>query len=315
MTGLRKEDPRPTRAPTEPPSEGPSPAATDGDGSLRDRHAAVRARIDAAARACGRAPEDVALLAVSKTFDADTVLALAATGQRAFGENYLQEALPKMAAVRDRWALRASGRSAGPSGHTEPAIAGPSWHTEPAIAGPSGHTEPATAGPSWHTEPATAGPSWHFIGPIQSNKTKAIAEAFDWVHSVDREKVARRLSEQRPEGLAPLQVCVQVDVSGEATKSGCDPSEAIALGAAIAAMPRLRLRGLMAIPAPTDDPGAQRAQFARVRAVFEAMCAAGLPVDTLSMGMSGDLEAAIAEGATIVRVGTALFGARPGKAA
>jgi hypothetical protein len=293
MTGLRKEDPRPTRAPTEPPSEGPSPAATDGDGSLRDRHAAVRARIDAAARACGRAPEDVALLAVSKTFDADTVLALAATGQRAFGENYLQEALPKMAAVRDRWALRASGRSAGPSGHTEP----------------------ATAGPSWHTEPATAGPSWHFIGPIQSNKTKAIAEAFDWVHSVDREKVARRLSEQRPEGLAPLQVCVQVDVSGEATKSGCDPSEAIALGAAIAAMPRLRLRGLMAIPAPTDDPGAQRAQFARVRAVFEAMCAAGLPVDTLSMGMSGDLEAAIAEGATIVRVGTALFGARPGKAA
>jgi len=315
MTGLRKEDPRPTRAPTEPPSEGPSPAATDGDGSLRDRHAAVRARIDAAARACGRAPEDVALLAVSKTFDADTVLALAATGQRAFGENYLQEALPKMAAVRDRWALRASGRSAGPSGHTEPATAGPSWHTEPAIAGPSGHTEPATAGPSWHTEPATAGPSWHFIGPIQSNKTKAIAEAFDWVHSVDREKVARRLSEQRPEGLAPLQVCVQVDVSGEATKSGCDPSEAIALGAAIAAMPRLRLRGLMAIPAPTDDPGAQRAQFARVRAVFEAMCAAGLPVDTLSMGMSGDLEAAIAEGATIVRVGTALFGARPGKAA
>jgi uncharacterized pyridoxal phosphate-containing UPF0001 family protein len=315
MTGLRKEDPRPTRAPTEPPSEGPSPAATDGDGSLRDRHAAVRARIDAAARACGRAPEDVALLAVSKTFDADTVLALAATGQRAFGENYLQEALPKMAAVRDRWALRASGRSAGPSWHTEPATAGPSWHTEPAIAGPSGHTEPATAGPSWHTEPATAGPSWHFIGPIQSNKTKAIAEAFDWVHSVDREKVARRLSEQRPEGLAPLQVCVQVDVSGEATKSGCDPSEAIALGAAIAAMPRLRLRGLMAIPAPTDDPGAQRAQFARVRAVFEAMCAAGLPVDTLSMGMSGDLEAAIAEGATIVRVGTALFGARPGKAA
>ena len=220
-----------------------------------------------------------------------------------------------MAAVRDRWALRASGRSAGPSWHTEPATAGPSWHTEPAIAGPSGHTEPATAGPSWHTEPATAGPSWHFIGPIQSNKTKAIAEAFDWVHSVDREKVARRLSEQRPEGLAPLQVCVQVDVSGEATKSGCDPSEAIALGAAIAAMPRLRLRGLMAIPAPTDDPGAQRAQFARVRAVFEAMCAAGLPVDTLSMGMSGDLEAAIAEGATIVRVGTALFGARPGKAA
>jgi uncharacterized pyridoxal phosphate-containing UPF0001 family protein len=282
MTGLRNQDSRSTRALTDSPSEGPPPAATDGDASLRDRHAAVRARIDAAARACGRAPEDVALLAVSKTFDADTVLALAATGQRAFGENYLQEALPKVAAVRDRWALRASGRSAG-------------------LPGP--------------TDPATAGPSWHFIGPIQSNKTKAIAEAFDWVHSVDREKVARRLSEQRPEGVAPLQVCVQVDVSGEASKSGCDPSEAVALGAAIAAMPRLRLRGVMAIPEPTDDPAGQRAQFARVRAVFEAMHDAGLPVDTLSMGMSGDLEAAIAEGATIVRVGTALFGARPGKAA
>jgi hypothetical protein len=304
MTGLRNQDPRPTRASADSPSEGPSPAATDGDASLRERHAAVRARIDAAARACGRSPEDVALLAVSKTFDADTVLALAATGQRAFGENYLQEALPKMAAVRDRWALRASGRSAERSG---PAA--------PVAVGASGPTDPAAAGPSSPAEPATAGPSFHFIGPIQSNKTKAIAEAFDWVHSVDREKIARRLSEQRPEGMAPLQVCVQVDVSGEATKSGCDPSEAVALGAAIAAMPGLRLRGVMAIPAPTDDPAAQRAQFARVRAVFEAMRAAGLPVDTLSMGMSGDLEAAIAEGATIVRVGTALFGARPGKAA
>jgi PLP dependent protein len=316
MTGLRNQDPRPARAPADSPSEGPSPAATDGDAPLRDRHAAVRARIDAAARACGRRPEDVALLAVSKTFDADTVLALAATGQRAFGENYLQEALPKMAAIRDRWALPASGRSTGGSSwHTDPAAAGPSSHTDPAPAGPSSHSDTAPAGPSWHTDPAIAGPSWHFIGPIQSNKTKAIAEAFDWVHSVDREKVARRLSEQRPEDLAPLQVCVQVDVSGEATKSGCDPSEAVALGAAIAAMPKLRLRGVMAIPAPSDDQAVQRAQFARVRAVFEAMRAAGLPVDTLSMGMSGDLEAAIAEGATIVRVGTALFGARPGKAA
>jgi uncharacterized pyridoxal phosphate-containing UPF0001 family protein len=227
-----------------------------------------------------------------------------------------------MAAVRDRWALRPSGRSAeggaaaaGPSWPTDPATAGPSWPTDPAEAGPSWPTDPATAGPSWPTDPATAGPSWHFIGPIQSNKSKAIAEAFDWVHSVDREKVARRLSEQRPEGLAPLQVCVQVDVSGEATKSGCDPAEAVALGAAIAAMPRLRLRGVMAIPAPTDDPAAQRVQFARVRAVFQSMRAAGLSVDTLSMGMSGDLEAAIAEGATIVRVGTALFGPRPAKAA
>ncbi len=234
----------------------------------------MRARIDAAARACGRSPGDVGLLAVSKTFDADTVLALAETGQRAFGENYLQEALPKMSAIRDRWAMRPSGRS----------------------------------------DAAGDAPQWHFIGPIQSNKTRAIAESFDWVHSVDREKVARRLAEQRPAGLAPLQVCVQVDVSGEATKSGCDPAEAVALGAAIAAMPGLRLRGVMAIPAPTEDPALQREQFARVRAVFDAMRAAGLPVDTLSMGMSGDLEAAIAEGATIVRVGTALFGARPRKA-
>jgi pyridoxal phosphate enzyme (YggS family) len=137
-----------------------------------------------------------------------------------------------------------------------------------------------------------------------------IAESFDWVHSVDREKIARRLSEQRPEGLAPLQVCLQVDVSGETTKSGCAPDEAAALAKAVASMPRLELRGVMAIPAPSDDPMRQRAQFAAVRAVFESIRDAGLPVDTLSMGMSGDLEAAIAEGATIVRVGTALFGSR-----
>jgi len=254
-------------------TEGPSQAATDGDTTLRDRHSAVTARIAAAARSCGRSPADIALLAVSKTFDADTVLALAAAGQRAFGENYVQEALPKMAAVRDQWMLRASGRSDLPG------------------------------------EP----PRWHFIGPIQSNKTRVLAESFDWVHSVDREKIARRLSEQRPPGIAPLQVCVQVDVSGEETKSGCAPSEAVALGAAIATMPGLQLRGVMAIPAPTDDPAQQRAQFARVRSVFEAMRAAGLPVDTLSMGMSEDLEAAIAEGATIVRVGTALFGTRQGR--
>ncbi len=297
MTGLSNDDARPPRARAAAPTEGPSPAATDGGASLRDRHAAVRARIDAAARACGRPPGDVVLLAVSKTFDADTVLALAATGQRAFGESYLQEALPKMAAVRDRWAVPASRRSGDGPG------------------GPEGHPEPASGGPAGHPEPASAGPEWHFIGPVQSNKTRPIAESFDWVHSIDREKIARRLSEHRPAGLAPLQVCVQVDVSGEATKSGCDPAEAVALGAAIATMPGLRLRGVMAIPAPTDDPSRQRAQFAKVRAVLEAMRAAGLPVDTLSMGMSGDLEAAIAEGATIVRVGTALFGARSAKAA
>lgn len=149
--------------------------------------------------------------------------------------------------------------------------------------------------------------TWHFIGPIQSNKTRAIAEHFDWVHSVDRLKIAQRLSEQRPDNLAALNICLQVNVSGEASKSGCTPEELPALASAIAALPRLRLRGLMAIPEPTDDEAAQQAAFARVR---ELQASLQLPLDTLSMGMSHDLEAAIAQGATWVRIGTALFGAR-----
>ena len=148
---------------------------------------------------------------------------------------------------------------------------------------------------------------WHFIGPIQSNKTRAIAEHFDWVHSVDRLKIAQRLSEQRPADLPPLNVCLQVNVSGEASKSGCNPDELPALAQAIAALPRLTLRGLMAIPEPTDDPAAQAAAFARVRQLQDSL---NLGLDTLSMGMSHDLEAAIAQGATWVRIGTALFGAR-----
>ena len=240
-----------------------------------DRHAEVLDRIRHACRLSGRPASAVTLLAVSKTFDADAVLALARCGQRAFGESYLQEALPKMAACRDRWATRASGRSEGVA-----------------------------------TDPL----QWHFIGPIQSNKSREIAQSFDWVHSVDREKVARRLSEQRPAEAEPLQVCVQVNVSGESTKSGCPPQEAIGLARAISALPRLRLRGVMAIPAPSDDPVVQRDQFRAVRAVWDAMRTAGLEVDTLSMGMSSDLEAAIAEGGTIVRVGTALFGERPARA-
>lgn len=259
----------------------------DGNEPLQARHDAVRSRIDASARVCGRDPGDIQLLAISKTFDADAVLALAGLGQHAFGENYVQEALPKMAACRDGWASRASGRSI------------------PVVADPS---------PAGGPLPAAQSLTWHFTGPIQTNKTRPIAEQFDWVHTVDRLKIAQRLSEQRPAAMAPLQVCIQVDVSGEPSKSGCDPDEALALGIAIAPMPRLRLRGLMAIPAPSDDPAVQRAQFARVRAVFERMQAAGLPIDTLSMGMSGDLESAIAEGATIVRVGTALFGTRPRQA-
>ncbi|WP_343582611.1 YggS family pyridoxal phosphate-dependent enzyme [Pseudomonas sp.] len=148
---------------------------------------------------------------------------------------------------------------------------------------------------------------WHFIGPIQSNKTKAIAEHFDWVHSVDRLKIAQRLSEQRPAGLAPLNICLQVNVSGEDSKSGCAPADLPALAKAVAALPNLCLRGLMAIPEPTDDRAAQEAAFATLRQLQEGL---GLGLETLSMGMSHDLEAAIAQGATWVRIGTALFGAR-----
>ncbi len=149
--------------------------------------------------------------------------------------------------------------------------------------------------------------TWHFIGPIQSNKTRAIAEHFAWVHSVDRLKIAQRLAEQRPADLPPLNVCLQVNISDEPSKSGCTPAELPALAEAVAALPRLKLRGLMAIPEPTDDPAEQRAVFARLRQLRDSL---PLPLDCLSMGMSGDLEAAVAEGATWVRIGTALFGAR-----
>ncbi len=215
---------------------------------------AVLARIADACKRSGRPPESVRLLAVSKTWPVDCVLAAAAAGQRAFGENYVQEGVAKAAATGDL--------------------------------------------------------EWHFIGPLQSNKTKAVAEHFAWVHSIDRLKVAERLAAQRPADLPPLQVCIQVNVSGEASKSGCRPDETEALCRAVAALPRLRLRGLMAIPEPTDDVAAQRAAFGRLRQLREDLRAAGLDLDTLSMGMSHDLEAAVAEGATIVRIGTAIFGER-----
>ncbi|MCM2549886.1 YggS family pyridoxal phosphate-dependent enzyme [Burkholderia glumae] len=225
---------------------------------LAARLASVHRRIDDAARSAGRAPSDVALLAVSKTFPAEAVRAAHAAGQRAFGENYVQESLDKIAALAD---LRAS-------------------------------------------------LEWHFIGPLQSNKTRAVAERFDWVHSVDRLKIAQRLAEQRPAQLPPLNVCVQVNVSGEATKSGVAPDEVAALAQAVAALPALRLRGLMAIPEPAGDLAAQRAPHRRLRELYDALRAGGLALDTLSMGMSADLEAAVLEGATIVRIGTAIFGAR-----
>ena len=152
---------------------------------------------------------------------------------------------------------------------------------------------------------------WHFIGPLQSNKTRAVAERFDWVHSVDRLKLAERLSAQRPAPLAPLQVCLQVNISGEATKSGLAPADVAAVARAVAALPRLRLRGLMAVPAPAEGAVAQRAPHRALRELLETLNGGGLALDTLSIGMSADLEAAVAEGATIVRIGTAIFGSRP----
>ena len=218
----------------------------------------LRQRIDDACTLAERPVQSVTLLAVSKTFGADAVRQAQATGQRAFGENYVQEALAKIEALAD---LR------------------------PAL-------------------------EWHLIGPLQSNKTREVAAAFDWVHTVDRLKIAERLSAQRPDHLPPLQVCLQVNVSGEASKAGVEPSDAAVLASAVAALPRLRLRGLMSIPEPVDDFEAQRAPHRRLRALFDALRSQGLALDTLSMGMSADLEAAIAEGSTMVRVGSAIFGAR-----
>ena len=218
----------------------------------------VRSRIALACGAAGRAVDSVTLLAVSKTQSPDAVRAAFAAGQRAFGENYVQEALDKITTLAD---LRRQ-------------------------------------------------IEWHLIGPLQSNKTRPVAEAFDWVHSVDRLKIAQRLSEQRPAGMAPLQLCLQVNISGEASKSGLAPVEVPAVARAVAALPRLRLRGLMAIPEPAADDAAQRAPHRALRALLATLNAQGLALDTLSMGMSADLEAAIAEGATMVRVGTAIFGSR-----
>lgn len=234
--------------------------------SLNDRVqgnlANVIGRISRAAHAVSRDPDGIGLLAVSKTFGVAEVLAAARAGQRAFGENYVQEAVEKMTQAAAQW-----------------------------------------SGPPLQ---------WHMIGPIQSNKTRAIAEHFDWVHSVDRLKVAQRLAQQRPAERPALQVLLQVNVSGEASKSGVAPEELPALALAVAALPRLRLRGLMAVPAPTDDMLLQRSAFARLRACLERLRRQlpDLSLDTLSMGMSADLESAIAEGSTLVRVGTAIFGAR-----
>ena len=225
---------------------------------MAEKLQAVTAQIVAAARNAGRDPSEIALLAVSKTISPDVLLEAHAAGQRAFGENYLQEALDKMAALKER----------------------------------------------------APGIEWHFIGPIQSNKTRPIAEHFQWVHSVDRLKIAQRLSEQRPAALPPLNICIQVNVSGETSKSGCSPQELPALAQAVAGLPGLRLRGLMAIPEPAASEAEQRRPLRQLRELAEQLRAQGLAIDTLSMGMSADLAAAIAEGATMVRIGTAIFGER-----
>jgi PLP dependent protein len=218
----------------------------------------VRQRIAKAAADASRDASSVTLLAVSKTFPAEDVRAAFNAGQRAFGENYVQEAVAKIAGLAD---LRSE-------------------------------------------------IEWHFIGPLQSNKTKVVAENFDWVHSVDRLKIAERLNEQRPDGSPRLNVCLQINVSGEDSKSGIAPDDALALAHQIAALPRLHLRGLMAIPEPAATLDEQRAPHRRLREIMDTLRADGLELDTLSMGMSADIEAAILEGATMVRIGTAIFGAR-----
>lgn len=217
----------------------------------------MQARIAEAARAAGRQPDAVRLVAVSKTFPPQAVREVHALGQRAFGENYVQEAGAKMDALADLADLE-----------------------------------------------------WHLIGPLQGNKARHAAERFAWVHSVDRLRIAEKLAAARPEAMPPLCVCVQVNISGESSKSGVTPDEALALAQAVARLPRLALRGFMGIASPEADEATGRAQFRLLRERLEAANEAGLALDTLSMGMSHDLEAAIAEGATLVRVGTAIFGER-----
>ncbi|MES2501837.1 MAG: YggS family pyridoxal phosphate-dependent enzyme [Pseudomonadota bacterium] len=223
---------------------------------IADSLQAIQVKIHAALRSANR-HDNVQLLAVSKAQTADKLREAYLSGQRLFGENYVQEAITKQQQLSD------------------------------------------------------LDIEWHFIGPIQSNKTQLIAQHFDWVHSVDRLKIAQRLSDARPSTLAPLNVCIQINSSFEATKSGADLADAKSLAAAIDALPNLKLRGVMSIPAPADDYATQRAQFKIVADTFNGLKQQGLMLDTLSIGMSDDFVAAIHEGATIVRIGSAIFGARP----
>ena len=241
--------------------------------SIASRLAHLHDRIAAAARSAQRDASSIALVAVTKTVAASSVLDALAAGQRGFGENYAQEGVDKIVAVDA--ALAADGAGV-----------------------PSGRR-----------------PIWHFIGPIQSNKTRLIATHFDWVHGIDRLKIAERLSAQRDPARGPLDVLIEVNLDGEASKSGVEPDAVRDLAARVAVLANLRFRGLMAVPAPRDDAGAQRDVFARLRLLGESLRDAGLACEHLSMGMSADFGAAIAEGATMVRVGTAIFGARPAREA
>jgi pyridoxal phosphate enzyme (YggS family) len=227
--------------------------------TIADNLQRVHERIAAACARAHRAVNEVTLLAVSKTFAPEMVGEAFAEGQHAFGENYIQEAVEKIALLRDL--------------------------------------------------PL----QWHCIGPIQSNKTRLVAVHFDWAHTVDRLKTAQRLSQQRPAGMAPLQVCIQVNIDGGATKAGVAPQDVLALAREVARLPRIVLRGLMTIPEPAADFEAQKVVHLRGKVLFDQLREAGLALDTLSMGMTADLEAAIAAGSTMVRVGTAIFGGRPAK--
>jgi PLP dependent protein len=241
-----------------------------GPQNLPERLAEVRVRMEKAALAAGRHVDSITLLGITKGQPAAALQAAARAGITEFGESYLQEALEKRAAVEQ---LRAQ-------------VASP-----PGVSG----------------EPQL---TWHFVGRLQSNKTRPVAEGFAWAHAVDRLKIAERLAEQRPYYAPPLNICLQVNVAGEDSKGGVGFAELPALATAVAALPRVKLRGLMCLPPEEDDPGRQRHWFSKLREALEQLNAAGLGLDTLSMGMSADLETAIQEGATIVRVGTALFGPR-----
>jgi len=227
--------------------------------TIADNLQRVHERIAAACAGAQRPTGEVALLAVSKTFGPDEVREAFAAGQAAFGENYIQEGVEKIALLRHL--------------------------------------------------PL----EWHCIGPIQSNKTRLVAAHFHWVHTVDRLKTAQRLSQQRPDSSPPLQVCIQVNIDGGPTKAGVAPHEALALARAVAELPRLALRGIMTLPEPAGDFAAQKAVHLKAKALFDDLREAGLALDTLSMGMTGDLEAAVAAGSTMVRIGTAIFGGRPAK--